>query len=189
VTKVWPTQTSGDGGVQNEFRDDPILGPAYDYWRSKCRNGTLPRRRDIDPTEIPRLLPHLLISELVDGGTRLRYRLVGTAVVAAYGGELTGKHCDEVCLQERRASAVAQYRLICERKQPLLLRHRYLSSHQVPLICHRLVMPLSDDARTVNQFVAALRFEYHGNAHEWAGRWVESAGDFTFEDGYSALVA
>lgn len=175
--------------MQSEFRDDPILGPAYDYWRSKCRNGTLPRRRDIDPTDIPRLLPHLLISELVDGGTRLRYRLAGTAVVAAYGGELTGKHCDEVCLQERRASVVAQYRLICERKRPLLLRHRYLSSHQVPLICHRLVMPLSDDAQMVNQFVAALRFEYHGNVHEWAGRWVASAGDFTFEDGYSALVA
>jgi len=179
----------GESGVQSQFRDDPILGPTYDYWCSKCRNGALPRRRDIDPTEIPRLLPHLLISELVDGGTRLRYRLAGTAVVAAYGGELTGKHCDEVCPPERRASIVAQYRLICERKQPLLLRHRYLSSHQVPLICHRLVMPLSDDARTVSQFVAALRFEYHGNAYEWAGRWATSASDFTFEDGYSALVA
>lgn len=175
--------------MQNELHDDPILGPAYGYWRSKCRNGALPRRRDIDPTEIPRLLPHLLISELVDGGARLRYRLAGTAVVAAYGGELTGKYCDEVCPPERRASIIAQYRLICEHKRPLLLRHRYYSSHRVPLICHRLVMPLSEDARTVSQFVAALRFEYHGNAHEWAGRWAASAGDFTFEGGYSTLVA
>lgn len=179
----------GAGDVQEEFRDDPILGPAYNYWRGKCRDGVLPRRRDIDPTEIPRLLPHLLITELVDGGTRLRYRLAGTAVVAAYGGELTGKHCDEVCSPERRASIVAQYRLICERKRPLLLRHRYLSSSQVPLVCHRLVMPLSEDGKTVSQFVAALRFEYHGNVYEWVGRWAASSGDFTYDDGYSALVA
>jgi len=186
---VTEQNVEGEGDVQGEFRDDPILGPAYDYWRSKCHNGALPRRRDIDPTEIPRLLPHLLISELVDGGTRLRYRLAGTAVVAAYGGELTGKYCDDVCPPERRASIVAHYRLICERKQSLLLWHRYLSSDRVPLICHRLVMPLSEDTKTVSQFVAALRFEYHGNAYEWAGRWAASAGDFTYDDGYSALVA
>lgn len=179
----------GEGDVQGEFRDDPILGPAYAYWCGKCRNGALPRRRDIEPTEIPRLLPHLLITELVDGGARLRYRLAGTAVVAAYGSELTGKHCDEVCPPERRASIVAQYRLISERKQPLLLRHRYLSSNHVPLICHRLVMPLSDDGKTVSQFVAALHFEYNGSAYEWVGRWAGSSGDFTYEDSYSALVA
>lgn len=172
-----------------EFRDDPVLGPAYAYWRSKCRNGTVPRRRDIDPTEIPRLLPYLLITELVDGGTRLRYRLAGTAVVAAYGGELTGRYCDEVCPPERRASVTANYRLICERKQPLLLRHRYLSTRKVPLVCHRLVMPLSEDGKAVNQFVAALRFEYHGDVHDWVGRWAETTGDFTYAEGYSALVA
>lgn len=187
---MWPSKNvEAKAAVQSEFHNDPILGPAYDYWRSKCRTGTLPGRRDIDPVEIPRLLPHLLVSELVDGGARLRHRLAGTAVVAAYGGELTGKHCDEVCPPERRAAIVAQYRLICEHKQPLLLRHRYLSSDRVPLICHRLVMPLSEDTQTVSQFVAALRFEYHGNPYEWAGRWAASAGDFTFEDGYSALVA
>jgi len=174
--------------VQTEFHDDPILGPAYAYWRGKCQDGRLPRRRDIDPTEIPRLLPYLLITELVEDGRRLRYRLAGTAVVAAYGGELTGKYCDEVCLPERRASIVANYRLVCEHRQPLLLRHHYLSSRKVPLVCHRLVMPLAEDGVAVSHFVAALRFDYQGQAHEWSGKWAETS-DFTFERGYSALVA
>ncbi|MDE2228513.1 MAG: PAS domain-containing protein [Alphaproteobacteria bacterium] len=171
------------------FDDDPILGPAYAYWRDKCGVRPMPRRRDIDPTEIPQLLPHLLITELVDGGARLRYRLAGTAVVAAYGGELTGKNCDEVCPPERRASILANYRLICERRRPLLLRHRYLSSRGAPLVCHRLVMPLSDDGDAVTQFVAALRFEFTGKAHEWTGHWADAAGDFTFDRGYSTIVA
>lgn len=175
--------------MPSALHHDPILGPAYAYWRGKCRNGRLPRRRDIDPTEIPQLLPHLLITELVDDGRRLRYRLAGTAVVAAYGGELTGRYCDEVCPPERRASIAADYRLICERRLPLLLRHRYLTPERVPLVCHRLVMPLSDDGDIVRQFVAALRFEYRGQAHEWAGRWAATSADFTFEQGFSALVA
>jgi hypothetical protein len=176
--------------VQSEIHDDPILGPAYAYWCGKCRDDRLPRRRDIDPTEIPRLLPYLLITELVNGGPRLRYRLVGTAIVAAYGGEFTGKYCDEVYPPERRASEVANYRLICERRQPLLLRHYYLSPRRLPLVCHRLVMPLSDDdGDAIRQFVAALRFDYQGQPHEWAGRWAGTTGNFTFEHADSALVA
>ena len=70
-----------------------------------------------------------------------------------------------------------------------MLRHRYLSSSQVPLVCHRLVMPLSEDGKTVSQFVAALRFEYHGNVYEWVGRWADPTSDFTFERTYSALIA
>ncbi len=55
----------------------------------------MPRRRDIDPTEIPRLLPNLQITELIDGGARIRYRLTGTAIVNAYGADLTGKYFQE----------------------------------------------------------------------------------------------
>lgn len=175
--------------VQTEFDDDPILRPAYAYWLSKCRNGRLPSRRDIDPTEIPRLLPYLMITELVSSGTRLRFRLAGTAIVAAYGGELTGKYCDEVWPAERRASIMANYRLICEYKQPLLMRHRYVSPRQRQLICHRVVMPLAADGISVTHFVAAVRFEYAGDSHEWAGRWASTVGDFTFQQAYSTLVA
>jgi hypothetical protein len=186
---VSPVSTGGLWDVPSELHDDPILGAAYAYWHSKCRAGRLPLRRDIDPTEIPQLLPHLLITEFAADGQRLRYRLAGTAVVAAYGGELTGKYCDEVCPPERRASITAHYQLIRERRQPLLLRHRYLSPKRVPLVCHRLVMPLVDDHDAIRQFVAALRFEYQGEAHEWTGRWADTAGDFSFEHAYSALVA
>ncbi len=84
-----------------DFRSDPILGPAYEYWRSKCGARAMPRRRDIDPTEIPRLLPNLQIVEIV--GTRIRYRLAGTAIVEAYGEELAGKYIDEMFFRRKTA--------------------------------------------------------------------------------------
>jgi len=76
--------------VPYDVRSDKILGPAFDYWQAKCRGRMMPRRRDIDPTEIPRLLPNLQITELIDGGARIRYRLTGTAIVNAYSADLTG---------------------------------------------------------------------------------------------------
>src|SRR5690348_17873717 len=62
---------------------DEVLSGLLAYWRGKLRGRAMPRRADIDPAEIPRLLPHLQLVERIDG--RYRYRLAGTAIVAAYG--------------------------------------------------------------------------------------------------------
>jgi PAS domain len=52
------------------YKDDPILGPAFVYWLRKCGTSSLPRKRDIDPTEIhPKILPNLQIIEVIGDGT------------------------------------------------------------------------------------------------------------------------
>jgi hypothetical protein len=107
--------------LRNDFRNDPILESAYEYWRSKCGTRAMPRRRDIDPTEIPRLLPHIQITELLEGGNRIRYRLAGTAIVDAYGSELTGKYFDEVFSGERLHFIAVNYRLMCDEKRPVFV--------------------------------------------------------------------
>ena len=54
------------------------LSALLDYWRSKCRARAMPARADIDPAEIPRLLPYLMLLDMPKG--RLRYRLAGEAI-------------------------------------------------------------------------------------------------------------
>ncbi len=141
----------------------------------------MPRRRDIDPTEIPRLLPYIQITEFVDGGKRVRYRLAGTAIVEAYGGELKGKFFDEVFSGERLRFVEANYRTMCAEKRPILVCNRYFSRRDVPLICNRVVMPLSDDGVNVNQAFTAMRFLFPGKSYEWAGQWFGTSGNFDFE--------
>jgi len=34
--------------LRNDFRKDPILESAYEYWRSKCGTRAMPRRRDLE---------------------------------------------------------------------------------------------------------------------------------------------
>jgi hypothetical protein len=60
----------------------------YRYWLAKRGSHTMPARSDIDPADIPALLPYMAIIHKVDGV--FHYRLVGTAVAQEIGRDLTG---------------------------------------------------------------------------------------------------
>ena len=164
--------------MQFDFKNDPILNAAYDYWRSKCSGGVIPRRRDIEPTEIPRLLSNIQITELVEGGKRIRYRLAGSAIIDAYGSELKEKYFDQVFTGERLKFAEENYRVMCERKRPVLVVNRYHSARNVALVCHRLIMPLSDDGESVNQCFTAMSFEFPSKSEQPMSHWLENSADF-----------
>ena len=65
----------------NTLRDDRHRR-VFEYWRSKAPEGVLPGRRDIDPLEVPDLLPWLTLIDVVweQERLRLRCRLMGTGV-------------------------------------------------------------------------------------------------------------
>jgi len=178
---------------RNEFRknicNDPILGPAFTYWKSKCGTRTAPSRRDIDVMEIPRrLLPYLQITERAEDGKRIRFRLVGTSIVEAYGTELTGKYMDEVYSGDRLRYIEVNYRTVCEKKRPLLVINRYCSTRDVPLVCNRLLMPLCSDGTTIDQFLTAMRFEFPGDSAEWRGEWFGNNSNFDFARSFAVLI-
>lgn len=133
----------------------------------------------MDPVEIaPRLLPNLQITELVDGG-RIRYRLAGTAIVQAYGVELTGKYYDELFSGERLRRIEAHHQMICREKRPLFVCNPYRSARDVHLICTRIVMPLCEDGVNICKFLSAMSFNFPGGAYQWSGEWFgndEAAG-------------
>lgn len=90
-------------GFCDELPADAIcatrLREVYAYWQGLCRSlGHLPGRQDIDPVALKAHLPFLWMVDAVPAGhgMRYRYRLIGTEIVAARGGDDTGKFTDEV---------------------------------------------------------------------------------------------
>ena len=68
----------------------------WDYWIGVWqRCGRMPRRSDIDPIDIPKLLPNVWMVDYEQAGGRYRYRLIGTAVTRAWDGDITGRYLDE----------------------------------------------------------------------------------------------
>lgn len=68
---------------------EPELRELYRYWTDKRGARSYPSRGDIAPGEIKRLLPFVLLLDVLDGGRHFRFRLVGTD--AASGIDPTGK--------------------------------------------------------------------------------------------------
>ena len=53
---------------------------AFEYRQSKCAADGLPASRTLDPLDMPRLLPHLLLKDVRRDPWDFRYRVVGTLV-------------------------------------------------------------------------------------------------------------
>ena len=69
---------------------------AFDYWQGKCAAGGLPASRALDPLDMPRLLPHLLLKDVRRDPWDFRYRVVGTLVREHSRHDWTGKWMSEI---------------------------------------------------------------------------------------------
>ena len=140
----------------------------YDYWRQRRRDGGLPARRDIDPTEFPkRLLPRIAIiaAEPADGGFRYRYRLAGTEIAQRAGRDPTGKTFDELYQGDYLETARALYDELRGTARPHFSQRTYpLADGESYLRYDRLILPLAADGRTVDQFLLLIVVVEQGGA-------------------------
>src|SRR5579862_4497737 len=97
----------------------PQLQALHRYWLERCDGPRLPARRAIDPIDLKPHLPKLLLVDVGDAPRRFRYRLFGTALVALYQREMTGRYVDEIGSDTLRAAAVKAYDDVIARRAPV----------------------------------------------------------------------
>ncbi len=140
---------------------DPRLHQVYDYWQRKRGARAMPARRDIDPTELAAVLPHLMVVN-VEPGPRFRYRLFGTAVVEAFGIDPTGKYIDEVMVGAYKTFLLGLYNDLIASKKPVYSTSIYGTKRDTKLWTQRLMLPLSSDGDAVDK-VLAIQVFVHGS--------------------------
>jgi hypothetical protein len=136
----------------------PLLNSALAYWNRKRGDRLMPARRDIEPTEIPDLLPHVQLTELVDG--RLRFRLVGTALVEAYGEDWTGKYFDETFTGDRLRFIEEGYNHVRRECVPMIVKNLFIPKSGIHMESQRVITPLAEDGRTISQFFIVAKIEF-----------------------------
>ena len=100
------------------------VGALHRYWQSKLRGGLLPTRAAIDPVEIPRLLPYLVIAEIESSPMRVRYRLVGTQVVEDNGSDFTNRYLED-CNFAVEPLLLECYRRLLETRVPVFAYYEW----------------------------------------------------------------
>jgi hypothetical protein len=144
------------------FQDaDSRLHKVFDYWQQKRGAREMPARRDIDPTELVSVLPHLMLVD-VEKGPRFRYRLFGTAVAEAFGSDPTNRYIDEVMVGAYKAFLLGLYNDLLVSKKPVYSTSIYGGHREGQLWTQRLMLPLSSDGTNVDK-VLAIQVFIHGS--------------------------
>jgi hypothetical protein len=142
----------------------------YRYWLAKRGGRPMPPRSDINPTEIPALLPYLGIIEKADG--EFRYRLMGTSMAEQLGFDATGAAVGSYVPAGKALRSTVE--LVCSAARPVFNTGKYEFEPGVAHHSSVLLLPLSEDGTTVNMviFVRIVRFHPHG----WASPgWLRNA--------------
>ena len=122
----------------------------------------MPRRADIDPIDIPKLLPDVMLVEIE--GTRYRYRLIGTENTQAQGINATGRYLDEVLPgPEYRAHVIRLYDECVRERRALYSECLFFApgrGGEPERHTKVLFMPLSPDGERVNMVFVVQVFFY-----------------------------
>lgn len=150
-----------------------IHADLFRYWDRKRALRTMPARRDLDPIEIPELIPHLAIIDRIEG--RFRYRLVGTAISQEMGKELTGQLVGSYVTPANYAAAIVDiYEQVWRTRTPVFTTLEYRTATGIIQDISRLILPLGDDDATPNMVVLSRVVRFNRNLR--AGRdWMKGA--------------
>lgn len=135
---------------------EPKLRSLYAYWSAKRGGRTMPARADIDPVDMPALLPHLMLVTVAGDPPRFRFRLVGTEIVARYGMELTGRDLANVDLGSELGAVRLQYEETAREAVPTYCRHAIETGAGKHLRYERLLLPLSADGAHVDMMLGGV---------------------------------
>jgi len=161
----------------------------YRYWDTKRQGRCMPARRDLNPSEMPVLLPHLTLIDVIEG--RFRYRLVGSKVVQDLGREMTGTWVGtHVTPPEYAAALCGIYEQVCSTRQAIFTTGEYRSPSKLMHAVSRLLVPLSEDGKNVNMIMLSRvsRYDRQGSAANWLGRTAGAVGDTTPVGGADEVV-
>lgn len=145
-----------------ESLDEPLLAELYQYWSERRGTRRAPARADIDPIDIPHLLPYIALTEVVlpsDGeAPRFRYRLAGTEIEDRFGCPLTNRFLDELKEGEYLAYVQSLYRHLMAEVLPVYAESSFETGDSNTLLAKRLMLPLSDDQQSVNMVLSGVLY-------------------------------
>ena len=124
---------------------DPRQDAVYRNWcvvAAACE--TVPPRSSFDPVEFPRSLSSLVLAERTEDDA-LRFRLVGSDMVSAWGADFTGRHLHEIMSGDYHAFIRGLFDECIRRRAPLFSHSRFQWDRGRSLDTRRLMLPYARD--------------------------------------------
>lgn len=145
-----------------EEGDDVALPAAMaallEFWEDSSGSASLPHVSKIAPLKLRLWLGTLSLFDVEHDPFRIRIRLQGTRITAAFGQDSTGQYLDEFMPAHALPRIQSDFEWIIKNQQPL---HRWGTCHldndtKIPF--HRLLLPYVDDSGVVSRIMGTLGF-------------------------------
>lgn len=142
------------------------------YWQSKRTDQRPPLRADIDPVEIPKLLPNVLLIDVIgQPAYDFHYRLLGTAIVSIDGVDYKGSLLSEMVPSTEAFRHIWQHHLDAAAGQ-IELRHDSLrwvrdsSRDHVDYLI--LLLPLRRSSDDVEALIGYIHYRMDDPQRPWS---------------------
>lgn len=139
-----------------------ILGTAARYWERMRGDRSLPSRRDLDPTEIPSLLPFVMLVDVEPDPLDFRFRLIGGAVEKIVARHTKRRRFSTISFMAAGNPVWADYAEVVEKRRLLVADVGYVGNDRSIRRVRHCLMPLSNDGSNVNMIFVAVEIERVG---------------------------
>lgn len=141
--------------LERDLSRYPDLCLVLDYWKGKCTGRFAPSRADIDPIDLPSILPRVMLADVEtgsDGEVDFRYRLSGTGIRTVHGYDPTTLRPRDLTPPIYGQLIHAHYRAAVMTREPI--------AHVIAMVTNqkqrsyaRIILPLSADGESVNMLM------------------------------------
>ena len=123
------------------------------YWVEKSAGVAMPFRRQIEPTDIPGILPIALLADVTPSGARMR--LLGTETTNAYGSETRNCLVADIQLGEFTVSWQNAFSRVVQSARPAYATGTYLRGTELCRV-ETVLTPLTEDGSSISQVFGGL---------------------------------
>ncbi len=145
----------------------PKVRELYEYWlKLHPAPEQLPGRTAFDPMRVAHLLAHVMLLDVEGRPPRYRYRVVGTRMVDALGGDLTGQWLDKAHAHGDKPPRFPAYDKVVLDGMPQWRRGKphFASYIDKCSEMERIFLPLAANGKEVDMILAiAVFFDRAGN--------------------------
>ena len=141
-----------------DIPDDSLIICFLQYWRSIANSALLPARANLDPIDIPKIIPWMfLVDVLREGGDMdFRFRLIGTRNADLVGHDATGELVADAFPEATASLMSSTYADVVEQGQPRCWRASLPETDRAFIECYRALFPFATDGRKVDMIAGLL---------------------------------
>lgn len=119
----------------------------------------MPSRSDIDPTDIPKLLPYVTLIDVLANPLDFRYRLIGTEIRNISRRDYTGERFSAIQGKGKDSVLWRGCESVVQTKAPISDSPPYVGSDSFVRDCENIMLPLSSDGLNVAMILKVISFD------------------------------